>query len=161
MAFNPLNPEWPKQAADTVDRFVQVVRRNLTNRAVKVTNGVVFGIVAAFAGLVALVLVLIATMRSVQTYLLWDMGTVAAWIVGMLALVAVVIVLAGLIRSRKMITLAGALLLLFTGARWALFAGDASIDHNTSVWIADIVVGALFLAFGAFLMAKRHAPAES
>jgi len=161
MAFNPLNPEWPKQAADTVDRFVQIVRRNLTNRAVKVTNGIVFGIVAAFAGLVALVLALIAAMRSVQTYLLWDMGTVAAWIVGMLALVAVLIVITGLIRSRKVITIAGAVMLLFTGSRWAIFAGDANIDHNTSVWIADIVVGALFVMFGSFLMAKRHAPAES
>lgn len=161
MAFNPLNPEWPKQAADTVDRFVQIVRRNLTNRAVKVTNGIVFGIGAAFAGLVALVLALIASMRSVQTYLLWDMGTVAAWIVGMLAVVAVLIVITGLIRSRKVITIAGAVMLLFTGARWAIFAGDANIDHNTSVWIADIVVGALFVAFGSFLMAKRHAPVES
>ena len=161
MAFNPLSPEWPKQAADFVDRIVQVVRRNLTNRAVKATNGVVFGLLAAFAGLVALVLSVIAAMRGVQTYLIWDMGTVAAWIVGMLAVVGALVVIVGLIRSKKLLMLGGGVLLAFAGARWAIFAGDASIDHNTSVWIADLIVGGLFVVLGALLMAKRHTPTES
>jgi hypothetical protein len=161
MAFNPLNPEWPKQAADLVDRVVQIVRRNLTNRAVKATNGIVFGLLAVFAGLVALVLGVVVAMRSVQSYLTWDMGTVAAWIVGMLAGAGVLVVIVGLIRSKKLAMLGGALLLGFTGARWAIFAGDARIDHNTSVWISDVIVGGLFVLLGAFLMAKRHSPTES
>ena len=161
MAFNPLSPEWPKQAADLVDRVVQVVRRNLTNRAVKATNGVVFGLLAAFAGLVALVLCVIAAMRGVQTYLIWNMGTVAAWIVGMLAVAGALVVVIGLISSKKLWMLIGAVLLGFAGARWAIFAGDASIDHNTSVWITDLIVGGVFVVLGALLMARRHTPTES
>jgi hypothetical protein len=161
MAFNPLNPEWPKQATDAIDRVVQAVRRNVTNRAVKVTNAVVFGLLAAFAGLVALVLSLIVAVRAVESYLTWNPGTVAAWIVGIIALVGALVVIIGLVRSKKSWMLLGAVVGAFTGARWAIRAGDASIDHDTAVWIADLIVGGLFVVFGAFLMAKRQAPAES
>ena len=161
MAFNPLSPEWPKQAADAVDRVVQFLRRNLTDRAVKVTNGIVFGLLAAFAGLVALVLGVVVSMRSVQSYLTWNFGTVAAWIVGVIALVGILTVLVGAIRSKKSLVLLGAVVTAFAGARWAVHAGDASIDHDTSVWIADLAVGGLFVLLGAFLMAKRHSPTEN
>ena len=160
MAFNPLNPEWPKQAADLVDRVVQFVRRNVTTRAVKITNGVVFGLLAAFAGLVALVLSLIISMRSLQAYLEWNPGTLGAWIVGISALVGVVLLLVGLVRSKKLLMLVAGALVAITGARWAIHAGDASIDHNTAVWIADLVIGGIFVIAGTFLMTKRHAPEE-
>lgn len=161
MAFNPLNPEWPKQAADFIDRIAQAIRRNVTDRLVKATNAVVFGLLAAFAGLVALVLSLIIAMRSTQAYLIWNPGTLGSWIIGIIALVGVLVLLVGLVRSKKVAMLAGGALAAAAGARWAIAAGDASIDHNTAVWISDLLVGGLFLLIGAFLMAKRHTPAES
>jgi hypothetical protein len=161
MAFNPLNPEWPKQAADLIDRVAQAVRRNVTDRAVKATNALVFGLLAAFTGLVALVLSLIIAMRSIEAYLIWDPGTLGSWIIGVIALVGVVSVLGGLIRSKKLLMLAGGATVAIAGARWAIAAGDASIDENTAVWISYLVVGGLFVVVGAFLMAKRQTPAES
>jgi len=161
MAFNPLSPEWPKQAADLIDRVAQAIRRNVTDRAVKATNAVVFGLVAAFAGLVALVLSLIIAMRTVEAYLIWNPGTLGSWIIGIIALVGVPVLLVGLVRSKKAALLAGGAIVAVAGARWAIAAGDARIDHNTAVWIADLAVGGLFVLLGAFLMAKRHTPAES
>ena len=33
-------------------------------------------------------------------------------------------------------------------------------DHDRSVWIAYLAIGALFCAIGALLMSKRHAPSS-
>lgn len=161
MAFNPLSPEWPKQAADLIDRVAQTIRSKVTDRAVKATNVVVFGLLAAFAGLVALVLTLIIAMRTSQAYLIWNPGTPGMWIIGIIALVGVLVLLVGLVRSKKLVTLGGGVVAAVAGARWAITVGDAQIDHNTAVWIADIAVGGVFVLLGAFLMAKRHTPAES
>jgi hypothetical protein len=160
MVFNPLNPDAPKQLADLVERVVQRVRKTVTNRAVKATNAVVFGLLASFAGLVALVLVLVATLRSVEAYFVWDPGTLGAWIVGITALVGVLITLFGLIRSKRFVALLGALLTTIGGVRWAIHAGDATIDRDTAVWLAYLASGGIFVLAGAFLMARRHAPEE-
>lgn len=161
MAFNPLSPEWPKQAADFIDRIAQAIRRNVTDRLVKATNAVVFGLIAAFAGLVALVLSLIIAMRASEAYLIWNPGTLGSWIIGIIALVGVLVLLIGLVRSKKVALLAGGAIAAVAGARWAIAAGDAHIDHNTAVWISDLAVGGLFVLIGAFLMAKRHTSTES
>ena len=44
MAFNPLDEEWPKKAADTVDAAVQFARRKFTTPIVKVTNAIVYSL---------------------------------------------------------------------------------------------------------------------
>jgi hypothetical protein len=160
MAFNPLHPSWPKQAADAIDAVVQKVRSTVTTRAVQATNVVVYGLLVIFAALVAAVLGCVASARAVQVYLTWQLGTPAAWIVGSVALVGVLIALIGLIKSQKLSMLLGAVVLAFGGARWAIHAGDAVIDHDTAVWISYLVVGGLFVVAGSFLMAKRHAPVE-
>jgi len=161
MAFNPLSPEWPKQTADAIDRVVQVIRRNFTSRAVTATNAIVFGLVAGFAAFVAALVGLIVGIRSVQAYLSWDLGTAAAWVIGVLALIGLLIALVGAVRSQKAALGLGAGILVWFGARWALDAGSTSIDHDTSVWISYFVVGGLFVLAGAFLMGQRHTPDES
>jgi cytochrome c oxidase assembly factor CtaG len=161
MAFNPLSPQWPAQMADAIDNVVQVIRRNLTLRAVKATNAVVFGLLAGFAALVAAVLGLIVAVRSAEILLTWNLGTVAAWIVGSVALVGLLTCAAGVIRSSKLAIGVGFVVLVSAGGRWALHAGHAHIAHRRAVWIADLAVGAVFVFVGTLLMAKRHAPSES
>ena len=161
MAFNPLSPEAPKQLADLVDRVVQLVRRNVTTRAVKATNAVVYGVLGTFALLVAIVLLLVVLLRSGIAYFTWTPGRLGAWIIGITALVGALILLIAIIRSKKLLMALGGFVAALAGARWAIHAGDAAIDHNTAVWITYLVVGGVFLFGGAFLMAKRHTPEES
>lgn len=88
------------------------------------------------------------------------LGTPAAWIVGVVALVGALIVIVGVVKSSRTVMLLGFLVLVFGGARWAIHAGDATIDHDTAVWISYLVAGGLFVVLGSFLMAKRHVPVE-
>ena len=161
MAFNPLSPEWPKQTADLIDRYVQGFRSKFTSKAVTATNAIVFGLVAVFAAFVAAIVTVIVSIRAVQAYLTWDLGTGAMWVIGILALLGLVVAGAGLISSNKVLMALGVFLLIIAGARWALDAGEAGIDHNTAVWMSYLLVGGLFMLLGALLMAMRHSPVES
>jgi len=164
MGLNPLNPEWPKQTTDLIDKVVQKVRSTFTTKAVTATNAVVFGLVAFAALFAAAIVGVIVSIRIVQAYLTWDLGTTAKWIVGVVALVGVLIALVGVVRSSKSAIGFGAFIVLVAGARWALdFRRDEgpAMDHASSVWLSYLLVGGLFMLAGAFLMAKRLSPDES
>lgn len=161
MAFNPLDEEWPKKAADTVDAAVQFARRKFTTPIVKITNAIVYSLLVACAGLVIVILSVIVSVRGLQAYLEWSPGSLGGWIVGVAALVGALLVLAGLIRAKKSWRILGATLIVVFGARWALFAGDAEIEHSRAVWIADLVIGGSFLSVGAYFMGRRHTLSES
>jgi hypothetical protein len=67
MPGNPLtNPDWASDITKTVDRFVGTVRSTATDRAAKAARAVVFGIVAAVAGVSALILLTIIANRLIQ-----------------------------------------------------------------------------------------------
>ncbi|MGD9701511.1 MAG: hypothetical protein AB7Q42_24050 [Acidimicrobiia bacterium] len=67
MGLNPIgNPDWAKQTADTVERLVGSVRDKTTKPLVMVVRGLVFGLLGAFAGFVALILLTIILIRLVQ-----------------------------------------------------------------------------------------------
>lgn len=161
MALNPLSPEWPKQAADLIDRVVQRLRSTFTQKAVTATNAVVFGLVAAFAGFVAALISVVVGIRALQAYLTWDLGAAALWVIGILALLGIALVLYGLVRSNSGVIGIGAFVVVVAGGRWALDIGDAHIDHDTAVWISYLIVGGIFFLAGALLMDKRHSPLES
>ena len=61
--------DWAAQTADTIDRFVGTVRSNTSDRLVSVARLVVFGALAAILGTTALVLVAIAVVRFLDSYL--------------------------------------------------------------------------------------------
>lgn len=70
MAGNPLtDPNWARQAADSVERVVGEVRRRTTDNIVLVARAVVFGLLAALIGTAALVMSLIAFTRGLQSLL--------------------------------------------------------------------------------------------
>ena len=160
MAFNPLDEEWPKKAADTVDRVVRFARRKVTTPLVRVTNAIVYSLLVVCAVLVITVLSVIVLVRGLQAYIEWCPGTLGAWIVGVLALVGIALGLVGVVRSKKWWRVAAVIITVVFGARWALHAGNAGIGHARAVWIADLVIGGLFLLGGAFFMVRRRTPSE-
>ena len=86
MAGNPLNdPNWPAQLADRVVGIVGAVRDRTTKPLVTATRGVVFGLLAAILGIVAVVLTLLAATRGLQavfdTFLSWDRAVYVSYLV--------------------------------------------------------------------------------
>ena len=61
--------DWAVQTADTIERLVETVRSNTSDRLVSVTRLVVFGLVAAILGTAALVLFAVAVVRVLVTLL--------------------------------------------------------------------------------------------
>jgi hypothetical protein len=70
MPSNPLSdPNWAPQLADTIERVVGQVREKTTKPVILVARGLVFGLLAVFVGLFALVILLIGLMRGFQAAL--------------------------------------------------------------------------------------------
>jgi cell division protein FtsX len=67
MPGNPFtDPNWAPDFADTIDRYVGKVRSTVTDRAVYVVRGVVYGIVIAIAAPIVLALLLILMTKFLQ-----------------------------------------------------------------------------------------------
>ena len=74
MPGNPLtDPNWADETTDTVVRLVGKVRDGGTTKIVYAARGLVFGIIAVFLGLFALVLLLIGVTRGLQSALDWQL----------------------------------------------------------------------------------------
>jgi uncharacterized protein YacL len=70
MPGNPLSdPTWAKQLADTIERVVANVRDKTTNNIVLAARGIVFGLLAAMLGIVAITLLLVGLTRGIQALL--------------------------------------------------------------------------------------------
>jgi drug/metabolite transporter (DMT)-like permease len=61
--------DWAVQTADTIERLVETVRSNTSDRLVSMARLVVFGLLAAILGTVALVLLAIFVVRLLDSYL--------------------------------------------------------------------------------------------
>jgi hypothetical protein len=61
--------DWAMQTADTIERLVETVRSNTSDRLISVTRLLVFGLVAAVVGTTALILFAIAVVRILDSYL--------------------------------------------------------------------------------------------
>lgn len=70
MAGNPLtDPNWAADTTDTVVRLVDSVKAKTTKPAVIAARGLVFGLLALFLGMFALVLLLVFLTRGFQALL--------------------------------------------------------------------------------------------
>lgn len=69
---NVLGDDWPAQTADTIERVVESIRSKTTEPVERVVRAVVYGLLAAVLGVVALVLVAVAAVRFVNAYLPGD-----------------------------------------------------------------------------------------
>lgn len=73
MPGNPLtDPNWAPDLADQITGFIGNVRDKTTNNAIKAARGIVFGLLAAILGTVAVVLLLLFLTRGLQALL--DLG---------------------------------------------------------------------------------------
>jgi hypothetical protein len=67
MPGNPFtDPNWAKQIADTIDRYVEKIRTTVTDRLVFAVRAVVFGIVIAIAAPVTVILLLILSTKLLE-----------------------------------------------------------------------------------------------
>jgi hypothetical protein len=74
MPGNPLtDPNWAPDLADQIAGFVGNVRQKTTDNAIKAARAIVFGLLGAILGAVALVLLVIAGTRGLKE--LYDLGT--------------------------------------------------------------------------------------
>lgn len=70
MAGNPLtDPNWAESTTDQVVKLVDQVKAKTTKPAVMAARGLVFGLLALFLGLFALVLLLVGFTRGIQAAL--------------------------------------------------------------------------------------------
>ena len=70
MATNPItDPELAARLVDRIDEAATAVRRQTTDRVVKLIRAIVFGLLAALGAIGVLVLLLIAVPRAVQSAL--------------------------------------------------------------------------------------------
>src|SRR5438477_9803212 len=61
--------DWAVQTADTIERLVESVRSNTSDRLVSVARLVVFGLLAAILGTIALVVLAILVVRILDSYI--------------------------------------------------------------------------------------------
>jgi hypothetical protein len=101
MPGNPLtDPNWADDMTDTVVRTVDAVRERTTVPLIYAARGLVFGILAAFLGLFALVITIIAFLRGVQALLdIWVSQERAVYL--SYFIVGGIISIAGLVLFRK------------------------------------------------------------
>lgn len=67
MAGNPLtDPDWAESTTDQVVTLVETVKAKTTRPTVMAARGLVFGILAAFLGMFALVLLIITLLRALE-----------------------------------------------------------------------------------------------
>jgi hypothetical protein len=64
-----VNDDWAVQTADTIERLIDTVRSNTSDRLVSVARLVVFGLLAAILGTVALVLFAVFVVRVLDSYI--------------------------------------------------------------------------------------------
>jgi hypothetical protein len=70
MAGNPFtDPNWAADIADTIERVVATVRDRTTKPLVTASRAVVFGLLAAILGVVALILLIVMASRALQALL--------------------------------------------------------------------------------------------
>jgi hypothetical protein len=73
MPGNPLtDPNWADETTDTVVRLVGTVRDRATTPIVYAARGLVFGLIALFLGVFALVILAVGLSRGLQSALDWQ-----------------------------------------------------------------------------------------
>lgn len=109
MTGNPLtDPRWASDLADTLERWTGRLRAATTDHAVRLTRGLVFGVLVVIALATATPLAILVFVRLTQ------------------------VVLSRVTRT----------------------------DADTTVWLAYLVVGALFMVAGALMLRRRRPSAD-
>ena len=98
MPANPLtDPNWATETTDRLVSFIDSVRAQTTQKVVYAARGAVFGLLAAFLGILIVFILLIGAMRALQSLLAlavdWDQAVYLSYFVvgGILSVVGIVL----------------------------------------------------------------------
>ena len=83
--------DWAVQTADTIERLVESVRSNTSDRLVSAARLVVFGLLAAILGVVGLVLFVIFVVRVLDNYIPGGVWVVYLLLGGLFTLVGLLL----------------------------------------------------------------------
>jgi hypothetical protein len=101
MVSNPLtDPDWAQRTVAVIDRWVSTVRRWTTQPIVTVARGLVFGFLAVFGAVAAIVLIMLGASRALHEALDAVVDRDAAVWIGYL-IVSALLALAGMVLMRK------------------------------------------------------------
>jgi uncharacterized membrane protein len=86
MPANPLtDPNWATETTDRLVSFIDSVRAQTTQKVIYAARGAVFGLLAAFLGILILIVVLIGGMRAFQALLAlavdWDQAVYLSYFI--------------------------------------------------------------------------------
>jgi len=102
MPGNPLtDPNWAADLADTVERVVGRVRKKATTPVVHIARAVVYGLLAAILGVAAIVLLLVAATRGLQSLLELAVGWERAVYLSYLILGGILCIVGALFLKRR------------------------------------------------------------
>jgi hypothetical protein len=75
------DPGWAGKQADTIVKVVDEIRSRTTKPIVLIARGLVFGLVAVFGAMTALVLALVGSTRALQAVIEWPLShETAVWV---------------------------------------------------------------------------------
>jgi hypothetical protein len=82
MPGNPFtDPNWAADIADTIERVVSTVRDRTTKPLVTASRAIVFGLLAAILGVVAVILLIVVATRATQALLdIWFRHEVSVYL---------------------------------------------------------------------------------
>ena len=82
MAGNPLtDPNWAADVTDKIVDTIDQVRARTTKPIILIARGLVFGLLSAFLGVMALVLLLIGVSRALINFIEWPLDhDTAVWV---------------------------------------------------------------------------------
>jgi uncharacterized protein YacL len=82
MAGNPLtDPNWAADVTDTIVETIDKVRSRTTKPIILIARGLVFGLLSAFLGIMALALLLIGVTRALINFIEWPLDhDTAVWV---------------------------------------------------------------------------------
>lgn len=82
MAGNPLtDPNWAVEVTDKIVDTIDKVRDRTTKPIVLIARGLVFGLLSAFLGIVALILLLVGVSRALINFIEWPLDhDTAVWV---------------------------------------------------------------------------------
>lgn len=82
MAGNPLtDPNWATDVTDKIVDSIDKVRARTTKPIILIARGLVFGLLSAFLGVMALVLLLVGVSRALINFIEWPLDhDTAVWV---------------------------------------------------------------------------------
>ncbi|MFM1751850.1 MAG: hypothetical protein RL119_812 [Actinomycetota bacterium] len=82
MAGNPLtDPNWAADVTDKIVDSIDKVRARTTKPIILIARGLVFGLLSAFLGVMALVLLLVGVSRALINFIEWPLDhDTAVWV---------------------------------------------------------------------------------